>query len=30
VDVVAVDLDAKGATREIVHFRGIEIPEAPE
>ncbi len=30
VDVVAIDLDAKGVTRDVVHFRGIEIPEAPE
>lgn len=30
IDVVAVDLDANGVAREIEHFRGIEIPEAPE
>jgi putative endonuclease len=30
IDVVAIDLDAKGAARDIAHFRGIEIPEAPE
>jgi len=26
IDVVAVDLDAKGAAQSVEHFRGIEIP----
>lgn len=26
IDVVAVDLDSRGAARSIEHFRGIEIP----
>ena len=30
IDVVAVDLDANGAVRDVVHFRGIEIPEGLE
>ena len=26
IDVVAVDLDAKGAARSVEHFRGVEVP----
>jgi putative endonuclease len=30
VDVVAVELDAAGATRNVEHFRGIDIPPGEE
>lgn len=30
IDVVAIDLEPDGSARSIEHFRGIEIPEAPE
>ena len=26
IDVVAVDLDGKGAARSVEHFRGVEVP----
>jgi len=30
VDVIAVELDGKGAARNVEHFRGIEIPPGDE
>ena len=30
IDIIAIDLDAIGVARNIEHFRGIDIPEAPE
>lgn len=30
IDVVAIDLEPNGSARSIEHFRGIEIPEAPD
>ncbi|MGE0599414.1 MAG: YraN family protein [Dehalococcoidia bacterium] len=30
IDVIAIDLDPGGRERGIEHYRGIEIPEAPE
>lgn len=30
IDLVAIDLDRDGTARHVEHFRGIEVPEAPE
>jgi putative endonuclease len=30
IDIVSLDLDERGIAREVLHFRGMEIPEGPE